>query len=245
VQTAKDIKGHKLDDFERAVDEALKTSVVRSAQVKPAERTVAGTYPVPEPRREQPSRGDGPNREEESRGKEKEKPAAQRGGKAKPDTRKLKPRATSQWQSTRYSVLPEVKRWVCDELQVEPTVDAFAGDQRPLCGKGWTLKQDAWKMDWGEDEEVLWVNPPFDEIERAVDKVFADGALAVVIAPRWTTKPWFRKLEDWSADSITIPEGRPVFASPKGKALCPRCGERRRFWWTGASPMSLRCSPRR
>jgi hypothetical protein len=145
----------------------------------------------------------------------------------------LKPSASSsgcsRWKSTEYHVLEERRRWVCENLK--PKREVFGGRHPPHHKtKTWSVKDDAWAQDWGADEDVKWVNPPFTDadIQRALDKIFTDQALAVMIVPIWDTKPWWKPLTQWALRGVEIPNDGPLYANAKGKPLPQR------FWRTAA-----------
>ena len=60
----------------------------------------------------------------------------------------------------------------------------------------YTSGVDAFAQNWANKNN--FINPPFFLLDRVVNKVIADRALATVVAPWWPNQPWFRKLKSLS-----------------------------------------------
>jgi hypothetical protein len=73
---------------------------------------------------------------------------------------------------------------------------------------------DAFSMDWSK--ENAWVHPPFAMISRVLEKISLSGGEATLIAPLWTSQPWFLPLLRLAikVPILLNPEGRSVFVNP-------------------------------
>jgi hypothetical protein len=50
---------------------------------------------------------------------------------------------------------------------------------------------DAFSLCWSNVNGLMYLFPPFSILDRTVQKVAADEATVVLVAPLWTTQPWF------------------------------------------------------
>ncbi|XP_033759551.1 uncharacterized protein LOC117341798 [Pecten maximus] len=53
------------------------------------------------------------------------------------------------------------------------------------------LAVDAFSMKWSNEHGIIYLFPPFSVIDRVLQKLVEDQATAVMVAPIWTTQPWF------------------------------------------------------
>ena len=98
--------------------------------------------------------------------------------------------------TTDYAVRDEWVQKVLKELECDtPTVDAFATKENARVPRCWTEENDAFKQDWSK-EKLLWLNPPFDNFEKVINKLKEDRAQAVLILPRLEYRDWWTDLED-------------------------------------------------
>jgi len=68
---------------------------------------------------------------------------------------------------------------------------------------------DAFFVDWGE--QYFYAFPPFNLIDRVLQKVEADQAFGILIVPQWTTQPWFPVLMClFVQEPFILPEGKKV-----------------------------------
>ena len=70
----------------------------------------------------------------------------------------------------------------------QPARDCFASARNARFAAYWDKGDDAFSKPWGGGE-LLWMNPPFSMISRVLDKISAENANVVLIAPQWTHAP--------------------------------------------------------
>lgn len=68
---------------------------------------------------------------------------------------------------------------------------------------------DCFTQDWGKDNN--FVCPPFALIERVLDHVEQEGAVATVVVPVWQAQPWWPKLMQMMVAHVVLPGGRNAF----------------------------------
>ena len=110
--------------------------------------------------------------------------------------------------------------WGPDALQGSGWVDRFAAPHNAVCRRfvclyatdaAGAVGADALGMDWSAG--YSYVLPPFEMVDRVLDKIEADNAEALVIVPRWTSKSWWWRLRSgaWQ-DRIVATMELPVDA---------------------------------
>ena len=104
-------------------------------------------------------------------------------------------RPTSQkWRTRDYAVRQEVVEEIIKKFGCEvPVLDAFATPENRRFPKFWDLKKDAFSQNWNE-AGFLWVNPPFDVMDRVVEKLVQEKVKAIVVAPVWKHMVWWKKI---------------------------------------------------
>ena len=127
-----------------------------------------------------------------------------------------------QWSRGDYSISRKWFDKIVAMTDVEPTVDAFANAGNRLTEKYWDLATDAFTQDWSD--EVLWINPPFDCMERVVSKILSEQAHGLMIVPCWPRQVWFSVLESISINWIDLPATDEVFETVHGHPLGHRPG---------------------
>ena len=92
-------------------------------------------------------------------------------------------RRSDYWITQRYAVKPEKVDEILKIFQVEPMVDTFADEGHHVLPRWWGSngeKADAWNETWNFSVQgYLWMNPPFDDLGRVVDKIVQDQAKAI------------------------------------------------------------------
>ena len=72
---------------------------------------------------------------------------------------------------------------------------------------------DAFSVDWGK--HYFYAFPPFNLIDRVLQKVEAHQASGILIVPQWTTQPWLPVLMRLLAqEPIILPRGKKVLQLP-------------------------------
>ena len=89
--------------------------------------------------------------------------------------------------------------------------DAFAtASNTQIPNAYWTFEEDAFKQDW--TGKRLWINPPWSLIDKVIDKLIQDQAVATIITPKWDNKKWYNKLRAISiASPIILPRSHDLF----------------------------------
>ena len=94
-----------------------------------------------------------------------------------------------------FSVLERVRKKIVKKVgNRQPSIDAFADSKNNQFPRFWTQRDSAWDKDWNL-ERLLWINAPFDQLGKVAQKIVDDQAKAVVIAPKWTHKSWWNRLD--------------------------------------------------
>ena len=113
-----------------------------------------------------------------------------------------------------FGLRPDWLEFVCNEFGPWD-VDRFAGDHNSTAKRFNSLFDsqhaeavDAMAQDWSEG--VSFILPDFHIVDRILDKIERDNAVAVLIIPVWPHKPWWRRLRSgaWGArvaKSYTLP----------------------------------------
>lgn len=72
---------------------------------------------------------------------------------------------------------------------------------------------DAFSVDWGKHH--FYAFPPFNLIDRVLQKVESDQASGILIVPQWTTQPWFPVLMRLLVqEPLILPRGKKVLQLP-------------------------------
>lgn len=94
------------------------------------------------------------------------------------------------------------------------TLDAFACRATALlpryCSAGpdpGCLQRDAFTMSWAR--EHVWLNPPWELLQRVIYKLRADKARGILIVPAWPAQQWWPSLLDIAEEFVALP--RPSF----------------------------------
>ena len=77
-----------------------------------------------------------------------------------------------------------------------PQVDSLANKKNKRFLK---FYDDAWSEDWSEPP---WINPPFDNCPRVVQKLKQPGAKAILVVLNWPKQTWFKDITDSSIDIV-------------------------------------------
>jgi hypothetical protein len=113
-----------------------------------------------------------------------------------------------------FGLRPDWLEFVCNEFGPWD-VDRFAGDHNSTAKRFNSLFDsqhaeavDAMAQDWSEG--VSFILPDFHIVDRILDKIERDNAVAVLIIPVWPHKPWWQRLRSgaWGArvaKSYTLP----------------------------------------
>lgn len=94
------------------------------------------------------------------------------------------------------------------------TLDAFACRATALlpryCSAGpdpGCFQRDAFTMSW--TDEQVWLNPPWELLQKVIYKVRTDNARGILIVPFWPAQPWWPSLLELA--DVFVPLPRPSF----------------------------------
>ena len=137
----------------------------------------------------------------------------------------------SDWVTSAYFVVDEVRDKICRDLNVRPTLDAFASSLNHRFPRYWSKVDgdDAFHHNW-RDEDLLWINAPFELYPKVLDRLKEDRARAVVVCPAWTHLKWFREMQRYMVRQVVVPRGIRIFQR-EGEGGMPL---RQRKWETVA-----------
>ena len=129
-------------------------------------------------------------------------------------------REVSDWSE--WKLHPWLFREVCSTYGT-PEVDLFASRTSHQIPKYMSLKADpnclavdALQQRWTQG--VLYAFPPFNLIGRVLQKVRAEGASLILIAPVWVTQPWYPSLMELAVGApLLLPKHVEVLENPEGE----------------------------
>jgi hypothetical protein len=87
----------------------------------------------------------------------------------------------------------------------------------------WAREEDAFDKDW-KAQGLLWINPPFSELEKVVNKIEAEGVECLLVCPNWPKSRWWEKAQELCAKARFFPAGSRLFETDKGKEGPTRWG---------------------
>jgi hypothetical protein len=102
------------------------------------------------------------------------------------------------WVTCDYAVTEDLVKKIVERFGT-PTLDAFASEKNRRFSRFWSEKNSAWTKNW-KNHGLLWINPPYDEMERVVAKIVEDKAEAILIVPQWDTHPWWPRVMNLVTD---------------------------------------------
>jgi hypothetical protein len=120
----------------------------------------------------------------------------------------------SRWKDrSAWQLLPAVAKHV--QARFGPcTLDAFACRATALlpryCSAGpdpGCLQRDAFTMLW--THEHVWLNPPWELLQKVIYKLRTDKARGILIVPFWPAQPWWPSLLQIAEEFVALP--RPSF----------------------------------
>lgn len=107
------------------------------------------------------------------------------------------------------------------------TVDRFASPLNAVCPRfntqlhaPGTEAVDAFAVWWGGAENN-WINAPFSQASRVLDKVIADKATATVILPVWTAQEWWEPAVARAQEAWLLPQVAGIFSAGRSQRPAP------------------------
>jgi hypothetical protein len=117
------------------------------------------------------------------------------------------------YDASDYAIRPEVlalarDRWGSCDVDLFASIDtaqvATFASLRPAPGR---IASDAFDLDWNRFR-LPWIHPPIGLIPRVLSKLRAERVTALVVVPRWASRPWWPVLLTMSRDRLTVAPGR-------------------------------------
>jgi hypothetical protein len=124
-----------------------------------------------------------------------------------------------------YQLNPRLYQQMCKKFNYHPALDLFANKWNRQTKKYCSWRQDrnsqgnAWKLRW--DKQTNWLNPPWELIPRALNKLQQDKATAMVCLPMWKSAPWYSKMVNMMQAEPHIIKDKPIYKDPEGKNMPP------------------------
>lgn len=101
------------------------------------------------------------------------------------------------------------------------TVDRFATPLNTLCQRynshtyaAGSEAVDAFSVGWAGDNN--WINPPFSQASRVLDKIYNEAATATVLLPVWTAQDWWAPAMAGAQEACLLPRTAGLFACGHG-----------------------------
>lgn len=116
-----------------------------------------------------------------------------------------------------YTLKKDLRESVLQDLQVPKckiAIDVFANHYNHQEAEYFTRQNSAFYYDWSKllgEDQVLWANPPFSQLEKVVTKVAIEPCKMVLVTPNWPSTSWTRILEKLAIKRTIIPEGTIIW----------------------------------
>lgn len=127
-------------------------------------------------------------------------------------------REPARWWTREYSVRAMVVQEILSRFGVRPNRDGFANSKnkrfRKWWGPGSSCGEDAFEHHWGS--EVLWMNPPYDVLDKVLEKIVLDQAHVILVILVWKKRKFFAKAESMCLGKVVYPQGYKFFERPQG-----------------------------
>ena len=98
-----------------------------------------------------------------------------------------------------------------------PRVDAFATENNSRCPIFWSRDNDAFDRSWTA-QGLLWVNPPFSQLEQVVRKITDEGAEYLLVCSNGPHASWQTRVQDLATKAHFFPPGSRLFETEKVKS---------------------------
>ena len=87
-----------------------------------------------------------------------------------------------------------------------------------------TEHNSSWNYNWHRlcpGEEVLWANPPFEDVKKVLTKACLEPCRLVVVIPVWKSGGWQQLLDKIMVGQYIVPHYTPLFERAVGPGLLP------------------------
>lgn len=124
-----------------------------------------------------------------------------------------------------YRLDREVYMKACFHFQFYPNLDLFASranrQTKHFCSWRTDLMSmgNAFGVTWTGHR--CWMNPPWDIIAQALQKLKKDKATALVCLPMWQTTQWWRILQTMMVSTPLVVKGVEMYTNPENQKLPP------------------------
>ena len=71
-------------------------------------------------------------------------------------------------------------------------------------------------------QPLIWINPPFEKMHQVLEKIFEDGARAILIARGWKHRKWHRWLQLLSLNTMPINKKVKLYMNDAGRTFPQR-----------------------
>ena len=107
-----------------------------------------------------------------------------------------------------------------------PQLELFADSRMHITdrwvGRGSTISEDAFQISWQYKRVgMIYCNPPFSRLHAVVKKMKMDKGYGIVVAPRWESKDWYKKLMEITVRKYTVAKENSVYEDDAGRRLSP------------------------
>ena len=103
----------------------------------------------------------------------------------------------------------------------ELKIDVFASEHNHTLPLYCTEKNSAFKYNWSQLGEqgktVLWMNPPFSELELVLTKAVLEPCRLVIVTPLWERYPWHALLQHLKLGQYMVPIKWPLYKKDNGR----------------------------
>ena len=124
-----------------------------------------------------------------------------------------------------YQLNPRLYQQMCKKFNYHPARDLFANKWNRQTKKYCSWRQDrnsqgnAWKLRW--DKQTNWLNPQWELIPTALNKLQQEKATAMICLPMWKSAPWYSKMVNMMQAEPHIIKDKPIYKDPEGKNMPP------------------------
>ena len=107
--------------------------------------------------------------------------------------------AGNQWKSQQYAVQKSFVNDIVMRMDAgKPLIDCFANANNKRFEHHWGpggIATNAFEELWMYDMVgLLWMNPPYSEIPRVIEKIRRDRAKVIAVLPDWPGKQWYQEV---------------------------------------------------
>ena len=125
------------------------------------------------------------------------------------------------WKTSRYMVNDKYFGIITNVLG-QPTTEVFADQKLHRLQEWWgpgSCHPNAWDMLWSHYAQgLLWINPPWEDLDWVVNKLLEDRGVAILVIPNWPREGWYRTAHQHAVKKYYIPKNEDVFVRVDGSS---------------------------